>query len=320
MIQLWRVEKRNNNLGPLPVGFYSDAQKSLGTIPDPYEKKKFEDLFQELVYMRQHKMLMAALRQIQGEDKPAELSGTEDKAYSKVLEILRGMVRKTEREEPKVEEVEEDKSAIEEEEKDQRRLGDAEVESDTAERKEEPVADTSAGEAQAPEEDDEDGPSAGGVTSGPEEDSSPRPAEGGEEATPVEPEDAIGGAAGGEAQEEGVREEVQEPASEPALTEKVDEPAEKNTEDAPEAAGGVGGTLEAEAGKGEEKVEEPQKDVFKEESENKGDFIRVRFLKPLPAFVGHDLKTIGPFEEGEEIDVPAGVAEILIKNDAAEEI
>lgn len=44
----------------------------------------------------------------------------------------------------------------------------------------------------------------------------------------------------------------------------------------------------------------------------------VRFLHPLPKFVGTDLQIYGPFEEQDIANIPEEIAEILIKNQRAE--
>jgi len=77
---------------------------------------------------------------------------------------------------------------------------------------------------------------------------------------------------------------------------------------------------EAREEKGEE---EPKKkargkeEVFKGKTENKA-LKRVRFLRPMPAFIGPDLETLGPFEEDQVSDMEDGIVEILLKNDAVE--
>lgn len=46
----------------------------------------------------------------------------------------------------------------------------------------------------------------------------------------------------------------------------------------------------------------------------------VRFLNPVPKFVGKELEVYGPFEEEEMANLPADIAEILIKKGRAEEV
>jgi len=66
-------------------------------------------------------------------------------------------------------------------------------------------------------------------------------------------------------------------------------------------------------------AKEPDK-VFKPETENKGHFKTVRFLRPLPAFIDKELMRHGPFEEGQIVDLPLEIADILIKKEAAEAV
>ncbi|HLD19408.1 MAG TPA: hypothetical protein VJB90_05370 [Candidatus Nanoarchaeia archaeon] len=46
----------------------------------------------------------------------------------------------------------------------------------------------------------------------------------------------------------------------------------------------------------------------------------VRFLNPVPKFVGKELEVYGPFEEEEMANLPADIADILIKKGRAEEV
>ncbi|MEK6968108.1 MAG: hypothetical protein AABX51_05755 [Nanoarchaeota archaeon] len=46
----------------------------------------------------------------------------------------------------------------------------------------------------------------------------------------------------------------------------------------------------------------------------------IRFLNPVPKFVGKELEVYGPFEEEEMANLPAEIAEILIKKGRAEEV
>ncbi|MBN2518148.1 MAG: DNA replication complex GINS family protein [Candidatus Altiarchaeota archaeon] len=202
LIKIWRVEKGASQLEKLPADFYSNSRKLLESVDsNPYEKAKVQELFNEIVATRQHKMLMTVLRNIQGEEKPKNLAGLEEEVYRKILEELRTMrLGKVMKEKPRVEE----------------------------------------------------GDSYGGETAA--------------EETEAEPQE-----------------------------EKKEEP---------------------------EVVEEPKKakeEVFKQKTENKGNLRRVRFLKPMPAFVGSDLQTMGPFKEDEVVEIPDELADILIKNDAVEE-
>ncbi len=46
--------------------------------------------------------------------------------------------------------------------------------------------------------------------------------------------------------------------------------------------------------------------------------LRVRFLQPVPKFVGRELETYGPFDENEEADLPIEIANILVGKGRAE--
>lgn len=46
----------------------------------------------------------------------------------------------------------------------------------------------------------------------------------------------------------------------------------------------------------------------------------IRFLQPMPQFVGDDLEIYGPFEAEDISNLPARVADVLIKNNRAEEL
>jgi DNA replication initiation complex subunit (GINS family) len=57
-------------------------------------------------------------------------------------------------------------------------------------------------------------------------------------------------------------------------------------------------------------------DTFTTEETN----IKVRFLAPVPKFVGKDLRVFGPFEEGATAELPDVIAQILIKKGRAQEM
>ena len=46
----------------------------------------------------------------------------------------------------------------------------------------------------------------------------------------------------------------------------------------------------------------------------------VRFIQPIPKFVGEDLTVYGPFEEEDMANLPLEIADLLIKNKKAEEL
>ncbi|MFB6291860.1 MAG: hypothetical protein ABEI58_00535, partial [Candidatus Nanohaloarchaea archaeon] len=52
--------------------------------------------------------------------------------------------------------------------------------------------------------------------------------------------------------------------------------------------------------------------------EDDGDAVVVEITSEVPEFMGTDLETYGPFEEGEEAEVPKENAEILINRGNAE--
>ncbi|MBW2987914.1 hypothetical protein DRJ48_00075 [Candidatus Woesearchaeota archaeon] len=51
---------------------------------------------------------------------------------------------------------------------------------------------------------------------------------------------------------------------------------------------------------------------------NKGT-MRVLLLKPLPRFVGEGFKVYGPYNEGDSVELPSNIAELLIKKGHAKE-
>ena len=58
----------------------------------------------------------------------------------------------------------------------------------------------------------------------------------------------------------------------------------------------------------------------KTEANNKKDELIVRFLSPVPRFVGEELESYGPFSEEEISTLPIKIADLLIKKNMAEEI
>lgn len=210
LLKIWRVEKGTSGLAKLPNNFYSDSRTFLSSVKsNPHESRKVQNLYNEIIGMRQHKMLMGCLRHLRGGDKITGMLKEESEVYGRIYKELSNM-RSGDKKGVMVEEAEEMEGGMEEA-KGQETLGEK------------------------------------------------------------------------EAVEEGKTEEA-----------------------APEGKGGA-------------PPEEVRKDVFKQEDENKGVLKRVKFLKPMPAFVGPDLETIGPFEEDQEVELAEGIAEILLKNDAVEE-
>ncbi len=74
-----------------------------------------------------------------------------------------------------------------------------------------------------------------------------------------------------------------------------------------------------------------EKDIEIQEREEKDDeeveaeveekeYHAVKITSQVPEFLGTDLETYGPFEEGEEVEVPEENAEILVNRGSAEEV
>lgn len=210
LLKLRRVEKSSAQLAQMPSSFYAEA-RALITTKDPYESKKAKEVYEDIVYMRQHKILMGCLRQIRGGEMPQNMLGNEKDSYHRIYSELHSL-----------------------------RAGKMEVI---------------------------------------EEQGAPAPAD---------PQETLPEAM--EAENEASPPETPR-AEEPAKPEKKAKPPEK------------------EAGK--------PKEVFKGETENKA-LRRVKFLRPMPAFVGPDLQSLGPFDEDEIAEMDEEVAEILLKNDAVE--
>lgn len=54
-----------------------------------------------------------------------------------------------------------------------------------------------------------------------------------------------------------------------------------------------------------------------EESADKGENILVRFIRPVPQFVGKSLEVYGPFESEDMANLPAEIARVLIQKERA---
>jgi DNA replication initiation complex subunit (GINS family) len=69
---------------------------------------------------------------------------------------------------------------------------------------------------------------------------------------------------------------------------------------------------------------EPDKSIAKavdETDDNGADGIKsVRFIKPVPRFLGPELEIYGPFEENDIASLPSKIANILVKKERAEEM
>jgi len=64
--------------------------------------------------------------------------------------------------------------------------------------------------------------------------------------------------------------------------------------------------------------QKPLKREEKIKEDNTANMRFVRFLCSLPEFVGPDLKSYGPFEEGSMAELPVGVVEMVVGNKSAE--
>jgi DNA replication initiation complex subunit (GINS family) len=227
LLKLWRVEKGSSALPKMPTEFYNEA-RALMESKNQYESEKSKGIYNDIVSMRQHKMLMGCLRQLQGGDKTDNLLAAEKDIYNRIYEDLQSL---------------------------------------------------RAGNVQAVDV----------ATVAP-------PADLGQETLP------------------GTKEA-------PSMGEPKEPPKGKSSK-APVEEEWLAESVSGEAA--EEKVgEEPKKrahvkeEVFKGKTENKA-LKRVRFLRPMPAFIGPDLETLGPFEEDQVSDMEDGIVEILLKNDAVE--
>lgn len=83
--------------------------------------------------------------------------------------------------------------------------------------------------------------------------------------------------------------------------------------------------------KGEESIETPDIDLDEEEDKTEPEveeqeenaeegYEMVKIISDVPEFMGTDLESYGPFEEGEEVEIPEDNAEILVNRGNAEEI
>ncbi len=69
---------------------------------------------------------------------------------------------------------------------------------------------------------------------------------------------------------------------------------------------------------GDEEEDEAEESEDEDELEDEEDEVVVKITSEVPEFMGTDLETYGPFEEGEEAEVPKENAEILINRGNAE--
>lgn len=66
--------------------------------------------------------------------------------------------------------------------------------------------------------------------------------------------------------------------------------------------------------------EEPEEEEAGEGQEEDEGYEMVKIISDVPEFMGTDLESYGPFEEGEEVEIPKDNAEILVNRGNAEEI
>jgi len=306
ILKLWRVEKGSAQLAQLPSNFFVEAKK-LTEMDNPYEVKKAKDLYTDIVHMRQHKMLMSCLRHLQGGDKPQNLLAAEKAIYNNIFSQLQAMRLgevKVVIEEPKEDkEVEAQEVSIPEEkppeEPGQEKIS-GEQEEKISNEHEVPAEELEEG---TPEETEE------GTTEEPKAETKEEAVE----ETKEEPEEIK------DESSEAKEEPPEEPKEEPVEAKEVEEePKELTKEEKPEEKP----EEPKEEVKAEEKIEEKPKEegkeeVFKAKTENKG-LRQVKFVKPMPAFVGPDLEIIGPFDEEQIIELDPEIVEILLKNEAVE--
>ncbi len=69
-----------------------------------------------------------------------------------------------------------------------------------------------------------------------------------------------------------------------------------------------------------EATDEPEEQVQHAEIKKEVPTKLIRFLNPVPKFVGKELEVYGPFEEEEMANLPAEIADILITKGRAEEV
>ncbi len=71
---------------------------------------------------------------------------------------------------------------------------------------------------------------------------------------------------------------------------------------------------------GQVQVEETVEPEKEEPVEYEGGMAKIRIIKPIPAIMGVDSKQYGPFEEGQEVEIPRETADILLGKEIAEEV
>ncbi len=247
MLKIWKLEKASPELCSLPSGFYREARESFKE-DNSYEAAKMQEILDDVVAMRQHKMLMGCLREIRGGEHPANRLEEEERVYSQIYAELRKM-----------------------------RTGEG-------------TNNGVGGEIEG--EKDKIGSPAMKVEDGNETEVAKKGSKEGGETRDKEQKDETGAGSEEAGIKEGENKEERVEGEKPASL----------GERAPEGDKGKGGR---------------EKDVFKGKTENKA-LRRVRFLKPMPSFIDPNMQTLGPFEEGQEVELDEKVVGILLKNNAVE--
>ena len=67
-----------------------------------------------------------------------------------------------------------------------------------------------------------------------------------------------------------------------------------------------------------EKIEEKEEIKESVKEETKKETMMIRFLYPVPRFVGKNLEEYGPFDKDDVVNIPSELAEVLVKKERAE--
>ena len=354
-----RNEKTSPGLWKLQPGFYKEARNLLedDSLSRDDHAKALE-LIDSIVAIRSHKLMMGTLRQTQGSSQPDNLTSEELVAYNNILSELENLKKMPERqqtggemypqtrvEEPPESTTKEEKGGKSEEsgegsESDETE-GEQGSESDETEGKErskrqseegDSTKDEAEGESESGGEGSEgEGEERSESGGGESEERSESAGEGSEGKSEGEGEERS--ESGGEESDEGESEEQSEEDRESeeiageiqkAASEEIGaEDSENSDSEGDENEGQENGEDASESAKNTdtdaEKTDEGEDSIFKSEPENKGALVSVKFLKSLPSFMGKDGEELGPFEEDQVADLPEEVADILLKNNVAEE-
>ena len=301
LISIWRAEKGNNILTAISNEFYPEALAFLASIrQNSFEYDKTKKIYEGVVGIRQHKMLMAVLREVDGKDRPENMTPIELENYVKILNALQSI--RTGKESSETVCLTRDEG-IKETDEGQEVLGNITTKEGSSEGTSALVEDK---KSSATEEDTQKPLTA-------EEDKK-------EDEGNNKKEDDMGDKKEDIPSEERAPIENKSHCFDSIDYKKTVTDEHKDTEDLNKVFNSSDDTPTEEVNENPKKEEdENEHEVFKQEAENKEDVIRVRFLKPMPAFVGPDLETLGPFEEEQVLEIVKEIAEILLKNDAVEE-